>query len=77
MPVSDTDLLERDLEAPAKGRNADDPARCEYVVRVRWLVAWEREEAFWIPGLYANENSATRLRDSWTLERLREAFGVR
>jgi hypothetical protein len=30
----------------------------------------------WIPGLYANENSATRLRDQWTLQRLCEAFGV-
>ena len=47
-----------------------------YVVRVRWLVTFEREDAFWIPGLYANENSVTRMRDSWTLERLCEAFGV-
>ena len=76
VPVSETDLLGHDLEAPAMNRNVDDAERCEYVVRVRWLVAWEREDAFWIPGLYANENSVTRLRDSWTLERLREAFGV-
>jgi hypothetical protein len=45
-------------------------------VRVRWLVAWEREEAFWIPGLFANENSVARLRDGYTLDRLCEAFGV-
>jgi hypothetical protein len=43
-------------------------------VRVRWEVAVPREDAFWIPGLYANENSVTKLRDSWTLERLCEAF---
>jgi hypothetical protein len=76
VPVSETDLLGLDLEAPAMDRLADDPDRCEYVVRVRWDVAWERSEAFWIPGLYANENSVTRLRDLWTLERLCEAFGV-
>src|SRR3954451_4660582 len=70
VPVSETGLLGLDLEAPAMDRNVDDPERCEYVVRVRWEVAWEREDAFWIPGLYANENSVTRLRDSWTLERL-------
>lgn len=75
VPVQETELLTLDLEAPAMDRDADDPERCEYVVRVRWLVAWERADAFWIPGLYANENSVTRLRDSWTLERLCEVFG--
>jgi hypothetical protein len=74
MPVSSTGLLELDLEAPAMDRAVDDPERCEYVVRVRWEVARPREDAFWIPGLYANENSVTRLRDEWTLERLQEAF---
>jgi hypothetical protein len=75
-PVAETGLLELDLEAPAMDRGVDDPDRSEYVVRVRWEVALEREDAFWIPGLYANENSVTRLRDRWTLERLSEAFGV-
>jgi hypothetical protein len=75
-PVAATGLLSEPLDAPAMDRGSDDPDRSEYVVRVRWLVAWEREEAFWIPGLYANENSVTKLRDEWTLERLREAFGV-
>jgi len=74
VPVLESGLLEEELEAPAMDRDADDPERCEYVVRVRWLVAWDRSDAFWIPGLYANENSVTRLRDSWTLERLCEVF---
>jgi hypothetical protein len=76
VPVAESGLLDADLEAPAMDRGAGDPDRSEYVVRVRWEVAWSREEAFWIPGLYANENSVTKLRDSWTLERLSEAFGV-
>jgi hypothetical protein len=76
VPVAASGLLDEELEAPAMDRGMDDPDRSEYVVRVRWLAAWEREEAFWIPGLYANENSVTRLRDSWTLQRLCEAFGV-
>jgi hypothetical protein len=75
-PVGDTGLLDEELEAPAMDRALDDPDRREYVVRVRWLVAWPREEAFWIPGLYANENSVTKLRDEWTLQRLCEAFGL-
>jgi hypothetical protein len=76
VPVTETELLDEELEAPAMDRGADDLDRCEYVVGVRWLVALEREEAFWIPGLYANENSVTRLRDKHTLERLSEVFGV-
>ncbi len=76
VPVGDSGLLDLDLEAPAMDRAFDDPERCEYVVRVRWEVAFAREDAFWIPGLYANENSVTKLRDEWTLARLEEAFGV-
>src|SRR4051794_27815207 len=76
VPVAESGLLESELEAPAMDRHAGDPDRREYVVRVRWVAAVEREEAFWIPGLYANENSVTKLRDSWTLQRLREVFGV-
>jgi hypothetical protein len=76
VPVSETGLLAEVLEAPAMDRHLDDPERREYVVRVRWLVAFARDEAFWIPGLYANENSVTRLRDPWTLQRLCEAFGI-
>ena len=76
VPVAETELLRLELEAPAMDRFVDDPDRSEYVVRVRWQVAWPREDAFWIPGLYANENSVTKLRDTWTLQRLCEAFGV-
>jgi hypothetical protein len=76
VPVGETGLLDGELEAPAMDRALDDPDRREYVVRVRWLASVAREDAFWIPGLYANENSVTKLRDSWTLQRLREAFDV-
>ena len=76
LPVTATDLLDQPLEAPAMDRAKDDPERCEYVVRVRWINAVAREDAFWIPGLYANENSVTRMRDVWTLQQLCDAFGV-
>jgi hypothetical protein len=72
----ETGLLDEELEAPAMDRHLDDVDRREYVVRVRWQRAVPREEAFWIPGLYANENSVTKLADPWTLQRLCEAFGV-
>src|SRR3954470_15610420 len=50
VPVADSGLLDLDLEAPSMDRLVDDPERCEYVVRVRWIEAVAREEAFWIPG---------------------------
>jgi hypothetical protein len=74
--VSESGLLDLPLEAPAMDRSVSDPERCEYVVRVRWIEAVAREDAFWIPGLYANENSVTRMWELWTLQRLCEAFGV-
>src|SRR3954447_23782996 len=76
VPVAESGLLDLPLEAPAMDRSIADPDRCEYVVLVRWLRAVAREDAFWIPGLYANENSVTRMRDKWTLQRLCEAFSV-
>src|SRR4051794_8885242 len=60
VPASEPGLLAEALEAPAMDRHVDDPDRREYVVRVRWLAALARDEAFWIPGLYANENSVTK-----------------
>src|SRR3954447_19878200 len=59
VPVGESGLLDLTLEAPAMDRDLDDPERCEYVVRVSWTRAFAREDAFWIPGLYANENSVT------------------
>src|SRR3954447_8632080 len=76
VPVAESGLLDEPLEAPAMDRALEDPDRCEYIVRVRWIVALEREDACWIPGLYANENSVTRMRDQWTLQRLCEAFEI-
>jgi hypothetical protein len=69
------------LDAPGllgnnMGHNLDDPDRCEYVVRVEWLKTNPREKAFWEKGLFANQNTATRLRDTNTIERLEKHFGV-
>ena len=61
------------LDLPLKtnlGDEKDDPDRREYLVRVDWLRARTREHAFWKPGMYANQNSVTRLRQRFTLEEL-------
>lgn len=69
-------LLEAPLKATGMGNGKEDPDRREYVVRVEWLRARPREQAFWKPGMYANQNSVTRLRQRFTLEELIREFGL-
>lgn len=35
-----------------------------------------KEKAIWEKGMFANQNTVVRLRDSFTLERLVEAFAL-
>jgi hypothetical protein len=46
----------------------------EYVVPVTWAETRSRDQAFWVKGMFANQNSACKLRNQFTLERLAEAF---
>jgi hypothetical protein len=69
-------ILDLPLDAPDMGAGKDDPETREYVVRVVWLKTRPRDDAFWKPGMYANQNSVTRLRQRFTLEELYREFGV-
>jgi hypothetical protein len=42
----------------------------EWVVPVRWLNNRPRAKAYWKTGMFANQNSATKLRNRFTLEQL-------
>lgn len=46
----------------------------EYVVPVRWIRTVPREEAVWERGMFANQNSACKLRNKFTLEELAKRF---
>jgi hypothetical protein len=48
----------------------------EWVVPVRWLHHRPRDKAFWKTGMFANQNSATKLRNRFTLDQLAAAFGL-
>jgi hypothetical protein len=54
----------------------EDAATAEYVVPVRWIRTLPREEAIRAPGLFANQNSACRLSNSFTIETLTKAFSL-
>lgn len=69
-------ILDANLEAPHMEENADDAERSEYLVRVEWLETFSVDDAIWEKGMYANQNSATKLRNKFTLDRLAEHFDL-
>ena len=50
----------------------DDTA--EFVVPVQWITTRPRAEAVWQSGMFANQHSACRLRNKFTIERLTDHF---
>lgn len=68
------------LEAPLKGTyrrdQADDPENCAYFVAVAWEKTLPISQAIWKKGMYANQNTVTKLRNRFTLELLVKRFGL-
>lgn len=48
----------------------------EWIVPVEWRETRSREEAVWERGMFANQNSACKLRNRFTLEVLAKAFNL-
>jgi hypothetical protein len=48
----------------------------EWVVPVRWLKYRSRDQAFWKAGMFANQNSATKLRNRFSLDQLIAEFAL-
>lgn len=69
-------ILDVDLKASDMGHDADDPDLSEYLVRVEWIKTLPTRGAIWEKGMYANQNSATKLRNKFTLDRLTERFSL-
>ncbi len=69
-------FLEAPHEAENPGRYADDPEMSEYLVRVEWIKALPREEAYREKGLFGNQNTVTKLRNRFTLEKLIQHFAL-
>lgn len=70
----ETPILNAPVKAPEMAANADDPEMCEYLVRVEWLKTRPKEQAISRKGLFANENTACKLRDRFTLDTLTQEF---
>jgi hypothetical protein len=71
---SPTPILTAPLQATDMGDQADDPMLSEYLARVRWIDARRQEQAFWETGMFLGRNAVSKLREPFTLQRLREVF---
>ena len=69
-------ILSAPMKAQKMDQNADDPEKSEYLVRINWQKTLPVEQAIWKKGMFANQNSACKLRNKFTLEKLVEAFGL-
>ncbi len=69
-------LLELPLVQSGLKHDKDDPDKCEWVVGVRWLKTFPRDQAKRTTGVFANQNIVCKLRDNRTVEFLRREFGI-
>ncbi len=69
-------ILDVPLKADGIKRDSDNLDLCEYFVKVEWLKTISEQDAFWVKGLRANQNSAFRLMNKFTLDKLTEFFGL-
>lgn len=66
--------LLKQVKHPNFGHHSDDPDRAEYVVGVRWLKTFPIEQAKTFPGVFANPSVVCKLRDTKTIEFLKQQF---
>lgn len=59
-----------------KNSAENDPEKAEYMVGVEWIKTLPLEKAFREKGMYGNQNTVTKLRNKFTLERLVRHFGL-
>lgn len=70
----DVPILDVPLNCEEIKHDQDDLDRCEYFVRIEWIQTLPEEQAFWVKGLSANQNSAYKLKNAFTLDKLTEHF---
>lgn len=71
-PISESSLDLSVLKGTYTHANGED----EWVIPVRWDKTVPRDQAVWDKGMFANQNSACRLRNKFTLERLYPTFDI-
>ncbi|MFH1050412.1 MAG: hypothetical protein V1779_05700 [bacterium] len=69
--ILDVPLVCEDLK-----RTPDNLETCQYFVKVKWIITKKETEPYWEKGLRANQNSAFKLKNSYTLEKLLQHFNI-
>ncbi len=69
-------MSELNLKATNMFHDVENLEKCEYVVKVKWLANVSKEEAYWVKGLKANQNSAYKLRSQYTIDKVLEFFEI-
>lgn len=70
-----TPILNIDLKAENPEANSDNPELSEWLVGVKWLNTFPKEQAQRFKGVFANPNVVCKLKHEQTLAFLREKFG--
>ena len=75
--IDGTDRKLTELDLAGNYRHlADDDENAEWIVPMEWKRTLSREQAIWKVGMFANQNSACKLRNKFTIEILEQAFEV-
>jgi hypothetical protein len=76
--VGQKTLRKLKLHAPDITHDSDDLERCEYVIKIRWLIAKKREDALWKRGLFrARQTRVSLVNQPKTLRYIEQECGVR
>ena len=67
-------LTDLPLEGRYRHEGDDEDDRAEWAVPIDWAHTVPREQAVWRAGMFANQNTAARLRQKFTIEQVSEAF---
>jgi len=67
-------LLELDLKAPKANENSDNSELSEWVVGVKWIKTFSRDEAKTFKGIFSNRHVVCKLRHQETIEFLKREF---
>lgn len=82
--VDETTVLHNDVETPLNtlplegtySRPGDDDDIAEWAVPIEWARTVPRDHGFWKPGMFANQNTATKLRSQFTIDQVSDAFDL-
>jgi hypothetical protein len=69
-------ILDLPIFAPNMGEYANEPDKSEYLVRVEWIKAVPKNQAYREKGLFTNPHTACRMKNNFTIEKLSQHFGL-